>query len=434
MRKHLTKLIAALMLLVISLGVAGIGTYAWLVLSTAPEIGGMQVSIGGSNTILVAPDIAESTAGGTVHYPGAFSQTMNLTDHLKSLRGLLPVSTADGLHWYIPAYDTLEEGAQLKGISEFTMDDTLACGNQGAEETANGSYLYFDFWVVAPSNQTLRVSTSTSQLDSAGTFVLVKPAAVSDGNGGYTLDTSNTQAAAAIRLGFLANEEPAAEAALTAYLGSEAYDETYQTLKGVYQNKGQPIRENEAARFTIFEPNGDYHPGSFGDNGSYLITQPLGLSEGAPQPADVSKSLTVQRASVWAQEQDGNTKLNEMLAAAVLQAQNSGVPIENGEAAIAYLFDKYLQNQLMGYVTTGSIITSTHDLYQAAESGSVSADKLEPMNAGATQDVYIVKLEANVPQRIRMFLWLEGQDVDCTEGVQGSELIINLELAGETGS
>ena len=55
-RKALTKLIAAFLLLMLSLTLAAAGTYAWFTLSTAPEIGGMQLSIGGSNTIRIAPD------------------------------------------------------------------------------------------------------------------------------------------------------------------------------------------------------------------------------------------------------------------------------------------------------------------------------------------------------------------------------------------
>lgn len=50
--------------------------------------------------------------------------------------------------------------------------------------------------------------------------------------------------------------------------------------------------------------------------------------------------------------------------------------------------------------------------------------------AGATDDAYIVDLERNVPQRIRMFIWLEGQDVDCTNDVKQSGVVVSIELAG----
>ena len=52
--------------------------------------------------------------------------------------------------------------------------------------------------------------------------------------------------------------------------------------------------------------------------------------------------------------------------------------------------------------------------------------------AGATIDAVIVSLKKNVPQRIRMFVWLEGQDIDCTNEAALKTLLLNLELAGET--
>ena len=50
--------------------------------------------------------------------------------------------------------------------------------------------------------------------------------------------------------------------------------------------------------------------------------------------------------------------------------------------------------------------------------------------AGATDDVYIVKLEKNVPQRIRLFIWLEGEDVDCVNSASASAFAFRIELAG----
>ena len=52
--------------------------------------------------------------------------------------------------------------------------------------------------------------------------------------------------------------------------------------------------------------------------------------------------------------------------------------------------------------------------------------------AGATDDVIIVDLQKDVPQRIRMFVWVEGQDVDCTNVLADAGLMINLELAGSS--
>ena len=42
----------------------------------------------------------------------------------------------------------------------------------------------------------------------------------------------------------------------------------------------------------------------------------------------------------------------------------------------------------------------------------------------------VVELQQNVPQRIRMFVWVEGQDVDCANVMEEAGLMIHLELAG----
>ena len=52
--------------------------------------------------------------------------------------------------------------------------------------------------------------------------------------------------------------------------------------------------------------------------------------------------------------------------------------------------------------------------------------------SGATEDVVIIELEQNVPQRIRMFIWLEGQDIDCPASANSARFAVNIELAGGT--
>ena len=59
---------------------------------------------------------------------------------------------------------------------------------------------------------------------------------------------------------------------------------------------------------------------------------------------------------------------------------------------------------------------------------SENVDRLPTL--GATEDTYIVRLEKNVPQRIRMFVWLEGQDVDCVNLERVINIALSIELAG----
>ena len=416
-RKALTKLIAAFLLLMLSLTLAAAGTYAWFTLSTAPEIGGMQLSIGGSNTIRIAPDVSESVAGGLVHYPGTFGEELTLSG---SLGSLTPVSTADGIHWFLPTYQKLSDGGALEDISKFTMETDLSHGyTPGASES--GSYVYLDFWIVAPTAQTVRIATGTSAQDTAGSFAMARPKILSDGNGNYTVSPEPSAAAASLRVGFLADGRTTSDAAVFSYVQSAAYNKDYHTLKGVYQNRGEQADEETAARFTIYEPNGDLHPQ--GQTGVYNITKPIGLLGMQPTEIDVTDRLTVQLASGWTISGE-DTKISQALAAALLQAQTKNMALESEQAVSDYLFDTYLQGQLEGYVTTGGFVKRAADLKEGgtAETG------------GATEDVWMVSLEANVPQRIRMFLWLEGQDVDCGNDAMDASLILNLELAGASGA
>ena len=87
----------------------------------------------------------------------------------------------------------------------------------------------------------------------------------------------------------------------------------------------------------------------------------------------------------------------------------------------------------------GDFFSKTSNLYALAEDGIVSPEILQQkaedgsiVYAGATDDAYIVNLERNVPQRIRMFIWLEGQDVDCTNDASASGFAVNIELAGSS--
>ena len=115
MNKTLLKLIAVVMALIISVVMVVTISYAWTTISTAPIAEGIQITIGGGNTIMMAPDISKTVDGTTYHYPGFFDDTLNFSrfeqyDYLNQLSALLPVSTADGLNWFIPEYyDILDE-------------------------------------------------------------------------------------------------------------------------------------------------------------------------------------------------------------------------------------------------------------------------------------------------------------------------------------
>lgn len=446
MKKLYIKLIAVVLELVLILSVVVMSSYAWLVLSKNPAAEGVQITIGGGNTILVAPDVAQEVDGTVYHYPGAFQDTLNISrqtgyEYLKDLGDLTPVSTADGLNWYLPAYyDVTDPEVQngsvlsgtLKSIDEFQLDDMLTHANLSAgEEEAiqKGNYLYLDFWVVSPgSNYTLRVSTG----EDGGSFVIGLMEAEESGSG-YALVSAGDSAAASIRLGFLANPDDLLDNTMLYYQNSSGFSGQYTKLRGAYTEPGKGITYSMGYHFSIYEPNGDLHPdGSPVENGTYVPTDPIGLVDGEINRVDIRDRLSVQLQSKWLEglENTTGTQIEQRFQTALLEPSFQDL---TSQEATERFYSEYLGDQVAPYVSGGMFLKDTDDLYQATVNGAVEGKYLtEEYVAGATEDVSIVKLEKNIPQRIRLFIWLEGEDVDCVNSAEASSVAVRVELAGST--
>ena len=102
------------------------------------------------------------------------------------------------------------------------------------------------------------------------------------------------------------------------------------------------------------------------------------------------------------------------------------------DAIADYFYNKHLQGVYGPYVDKGYFVDSTQALYADADNtGFVANDSVSLHIADrATDEIVITKLQKNVPQRIRMFIWLEGQDADCVNFGSVSSFLVNLEFAG----
>ena len=423
-RQYHIKILASALLIVLSLSMLVMVTFAWYVMSTAPEVSGMQIKIG-SDTIRVAPDCKDES--GQHHYPGAFQGVLetDTTAIPENFWGLIPVSTADGKHWFSATYESLENGGDQK--EEYLEDTTLSSANLTTRPKSGGNYLYLDFWVVAPKDYDLRVSTATKGSGQSGSYVKVFPQVKKDAAGHYSLDETQRQAESSLRIGFLVNEDVVSG---ESYKNSDTYDTAYKILKGVYQEQGKELPTSQTS-FTIYEPNCDWHADTqFSDQ--YKETKPLALGvDGKPQPVtleSVQTKLAAQTSATWTLADDGKqTKLAQALQTALLDAKTTNRSVTNAQSAGEYLLNQYLKGQLSGYITSGQFVKSTRDLQDG-----VRLDKENIEKSGAADDAVIVSLKKNVPQRIRMFVWLEGRDIDCTNEAALKTLLLNLELAGET--
>lgn len=406
-------------------------SYAWLTASTSPVAEGIQVAVGGGSTILLAPDVVNNEG---VHYPGAFGATLRLDNLLDAdaHSGLTPVSTADGLNWYLPVYYTEDDpevraetakAGDLKPYDQFLCDETLTYANlaAGDEKAAEGSYLYADFWVVSPgSRYELRVSTS-NDASGAGSYV-VDLHQVVETEDGFAMQTPEYPASESLRVGFLVNQNAAADSA--AAYAANGGDQRYTTLRGGYQEAGKQVQPAFSYNtFHIYEPNGSSHS-ALGETG-YIATYPLGRNDTSVTGIPVGGRLSVQMASQWEKN-----KVNDLFTASVKQAQATGTATAADVQARLY---KTLAGR-SDYVNKGEFIQNTGKLYEnLGQDGTVSWVTLEQMaKAGANESNSIVTLERNVPQRIRMFIWLEGQDADCVSGASVSGFAMRIELAGST--
>ena len=448
--KQKTKLVAAVFLVVVAFVMVMTTSFAWMTISDAPVVQGIQVTIAGSHTVLVAPDMAYTEGNRVLHYPGAFSDELNFSQHsqyayLQQVGGLLPVSTADGENWYIPTYymnnspEVLSGDAytgQLRPATDFFRDHTLQYANLTQEqlrESPDGHYVYLDFWVVSPADgYKLRVSTGA---DSAGSFVIDLPEPQqTDVQGGvtYELTGSNAQTAAAVRVGFLINEDTLLDDSMLYYSQSKDYNDQYRHLQGIYAEPGMGALEFSTTSFTIYEPNGDLHPsqvydagGNAVENGQYVLTAPLGTGGIA---TDVQDRVSVQLTNGWTAAGE-NSLIQQQFLTFMAGRDTAG---QTSQSLKTEFFRNWLQYQVHPYVTKGNFLSSTEDLYaMAGQDNIVKSDEIASLNqAGATEDVYMTELIGGVPQRIRMYIWLEGQDVDCINSAADGSFAISIELAG----
>ena len=459
MTKVYIKLIAMSLALILSVSVVIMSSYAWLVLSGNPAATGIQVAIGGGNTILMAPNVKFTAEGKTYNIPGQFSDKMNFGQmeqyaYLQEVGNLTPVSTSNGIDWFMPTYysgndELVQQGrvpsGALRDISEFQVDSFLNHANQPQSEKNKideGNYIYLDFWVVAPGGDYfLRVSTGDGTED-GGSFVidLLEPGKDEEGNN--VLTQPRGSAAAAVRVGFLANDLMLTDETMEQYTESRYFDNRFTALRGIYAEPDTGASYNDWDRFTIYEPNGDYHPAKPELDGSYVETKSLEWKDGQIQENQQSyrnPNLTVQKKSTWDMADSTQTAIEQRYQTALV-ARLGEVLSEQDKGDLFY--GKYLQGQISPYVNKGAFIKNMGNVISLLNSkGVVTAEQLngEPVGAagegsiktaGATDDVYIIKLERNVPQRVRMFIWLEGQDIDCVDSISSARFAVNIELAG----
>ena len=71
------RLISAVLILAITGAILFAMMYAWFTLSSAPEVGGFEITISVGGNIMIAPNKVYNVDGKTYNYPSNFSSSIN---------------------------------------------------------------------------------------------------------------------------------------------------------------------------------------------------------------------------------------------------------------------------------------------------------------------------------------------------------------------
>lgn len=398
-----TRLVMASLSLLLALLMFAGASYAWFSLSTHPEIGSMQVTLYTNRTLLVAASQA-----------GEYGQRLDLADELSGYVELKPVSTADGIHWYLPTYEAI---GLLKDPSQFDLDTRLDHANVAKVDASGqplqglalknarekGYYVYADFWLKTeepacqvrlsvPGQQTL--DDWEIQQGAYGTYALslfIRPE-------GADTAILEPQAQTALRAGFLCDPDDPATRRFT----------IYEPNANQRSNLGKP-RTGDGLTDTPYVSGYDVAADlSNYKEGFYIPTYPIGPDPASPSfsgmitEPDYARQI-IQKKSAW-----DLTALEAVLAARQRQPGSNEV------------------------ASMGRFVADNQALAKAVAPATGMAPMAVGINESIAGEPVIIRLVQEVPRKIRLFFWIEGQDVDCWNDIASGSFAVNLELAGET--
>ena len=387
------KLFAAGMSLVMAIVLLCTGTFAWFTVGTKAEVEGISIGFNSDEAwpFEVSLDYGLLGEDATWEKELAITPTMTASgDYLPEEFLLRPITTYDLENWYVTGYDAFGNAA---GFIKVALDDVANQRNPygvGAEREETENYLYYvDVWVRTRSPNTtydLRLN-NPGYLDGAlytndwetdyGTYVLWKPVWDSGKTpAGYTTENN---AMASARVGFL------------------TYDD-----------------DDEPLSYYIYEPNADLHSG--------LDTVDAGKAE-----------LIYINGQ---QEDDGLLVKNYGTATAngafhttlVPRATDTNVGYEIVEQETV----KQKKSQWSASALASTSPLAVWDSKCIGGIGDFYDENDHPVTDFATQLPAIAeKIDKEHICHIRIFFWLEGQDVDCWNQIAGGNLYANLEFRGD---
>ncbi len=377
------KLYIAAIGLLASIAMLAGATYAWYTISTNPEIKGIHLQLGTSGTLKSSLDEDEG-----------FNEYTEITELFENYMPLRPVSTFDGITWFIPAYDSM--GALvLEDFYPYTIkDEEFKYHNVYAYQVdENGNLIYEDEELI-PYEEKEYLNISEDAYFLYGDFYLLNT------------DDVDVNVVLSTPLKKVEDEVWYGSYVVTYYddehgsnynddkLGTFSYYNTAVTsIRLGFMTWDDDEDEDSKTNFMIYEPNADLRSDKEKpeDEDGYVIDFTKGkddLPVGVLQTSPVSK------------------------------IDNDNVIID--EINYKDLFDEYQSRVIRQLASNWKNKPSSY--------ASISNN----INIGSFVDAIdkpIVRIKAGEVKKVRLFIWVEGQDIDCWNDIAGGGLWINLEFA-----
>lgn len=405
MQDKFNKLIMSVVGLLISAVLLTTATFAWFAISTTPEIRGVTVSVASIDGFL---PFQMSLDGEN------WTTELNISALLQEANVLRPISTYDGDTWYISSADAFGSITTFLELNDSNLSSYANTGNSDTNYLA-----YVDIYVtsnnVSDDEFTIVLSNPSDEENiqddesNYGTYVLFEPEEDEDGN------LNVNDAMAAFRIGFqfyeVANEATDEET---------EEDDTISVAEMDFQEEGS---------FYIYEPNADMRSGDFQDyldelgaddsdtSVTYIYgegTDGVQVSEysvlntdyhytSVPVPADTASGYTlIEVGTETVEELEG--------------ASDTEIDVEKEVTLIRQTTSAWSSDVL----NQSSYATYAYDSTDVAVIGEFYEDT--PVMS---------TIEVGEIKKIRIYFWIEGQDIDCWNQIAGGNIYANLEFTGE---
>jgi len=467
-----TKILAGIASLAVAAVMLTVGTFAWYTINTEAKGGDLAIIFGGKYPL-------EASTNYTADSDSAvWSKQIYLDDILNEMNSdaartedkgaapLRPISTFDLEHWYSPEY---AGDGSVQTFSEVPLD-TIANRpkNTGTDEDGNSvdkgdnCLIYFDMYVRASiEGETwgLKLSTAKKNADGKygdslvteevdyGTFVLRKPNVYQE-----TLHDEVEDKDIQVEKYLLNNNPDDAtddweeKDALNSLRIGFAYMKTRTDDDGnvVYTDEEKTIPEEYIERYIIYEPNADVHTSllsTTADENYVLIDVDEATGYAVKSYNDYVKATGVVSEFWRSFETDAEKKkYHTTMPTFVPKLYDPDDPADvelRGASTLPYVMRRQqtVQQSYSEWSSTVSGMSSSTKL----DSSYISkfgefypvlddfGDAL-PLTTDGEDPMILCDVTYDEPVKIRVFIWLEGQDIDCWNQIMGGDILANFEF------